>query len=163
MNYLHSFILVAWACHLLQEHHPHHSSSTPAQPLGSGMIACLPSCRYSFPLTQGTACVHSFAVRSYTLPYSISILLLIYGTVLAPSTLPASYIHYCVPLHPYPRCCVQPAPHLHSFCLSISASFKLAGARQEDCFLIHPHYQQSASRSEQPCQLLRNETIASIW
>lgn len=26
MNYLHSFILVAWSCDLLHEHHPHHSS-----------------------------------------------------------------------------------------------------------------------------------------
>jgi len=46
---------------------------------------------------------------------------------------------------------------------SLFQASKSPCARQEDIFLIHPHYQQSAPRSQQPCQLLRNETIASIW
>jgi len=173
INYLRFFLLVAWSCHLLNEHHQHHSPSHTCSASGIWRCACLPSCRYSFsltgipfPLTQGTVCACSLAVSSYTLPYSISILLPIYGTMLAPSTLPASCIHCCAPPASISQvwCATfTSSPFLLPVYISFFQAFRSPRARQGDCFLIHPHYQQSASRSEQPCQLLRNETIVSIW
>lgn len=70
-------------------------------------------------------------------------------------------------LHPRPRHWVSlvlsPSLPSSSSLQFLFQACKSPCARWEDIFLIHPHYQQSASRFEQPCQLLRNETIANIW
>lgn len=107
---------------------------------------------------------------STTLPCSIFTFLPICVTASGSNTLPDSASHtctcWCVPLHPCPDTACNlcflsfPPACWHQ---SLFKACKSPCARQEDGFLIHPHYQQSASTSEQPCQLLRNETIASIW
>lgn len=117
-------------------------------------------------LTQGTACVYSLtSLHSHST--STTLLCFIFAFVPIPFTLPSSASPTC------PTLCIHvPGTECHSRFLSLPPASSLQSpfqackspcARWEDSFLIHPHYQQSASRSEQPCQLLRNETIANIW
>lgn len=116
--------------------------------------------------TWGTACVYSLT-SLHTCSTSTMLLCFIFAFLPIPLTLPSSPS----PTSPSLSASMSQAEcHLHFLSLSPASSLqtlfqacKSPCARWEDSFLIHPHYQQSASRFEQPCQLLRNETIANIW
>lgn len=129
-----------------------------------------------FHLTQGNACAYSLTLSSHMLHQYHALVLYFYLSphlchcleFQHPSWLCLSHLY--MPMY---SCCIRVPDAACNLCFlsfppacwhqSLFKACKSPCARQEDGFLIHPHYQQSASRSEQPCQLLRNETIASIW